>query len=151
MNLYNQGIRSRVLWKEDLLTTGDRVMVTKNNYFFAQQYEGLDFIANGDMLTIERLRHERELYGLRFADATLRSEDYQHDIDAIVCLDTLLSESPDAAYKMQQTLFSRIAEDYPEIRNRKELVKTIMANPYYNALHIKHAYAVTCHKAQGGQ
>ena len=151
MNLYNQGIRSRLLWKEELLTTGDRVMVTRNNYFFTEQYENLDFIANGDMLTIVRLRHEREMYGYKFADATLRSEDYDWEIDAVVCLDTLLSESPEANYKWQQTLFSRIAEDYPEIHNKKDMVKAVMASPYYNALQIKHAYAVTCHKAQGGQ
>ena len=151
MNLYNQGIRSRLLWKEELLSAGDRIMVTRNNYFFTEQYEGLDFIANGDMLTVVRLRHERELYGYRFADATLRSNDYDWEIEAVVCLDTLLSESPEASYAIQRTLFTRVAEDFPEIRNKRDLTKAVMASPYYNALQIKHAYAVTCHKAQGGQ
>lgn len=151
MNLYNQGIRSRLLWKEELLSAGDRIMVTRNNYFFTEQYEGLDFIANGDMLTVVRLRHERELYGYRFADATLRSNDYDWEIEAVVCLDTLLSESPEASYAIQRTLFTRVAEDFPEIHNKRDLTKAVMASPYYNALQIKHAYAVTCHKAQGGQ
>lgn len=151
MNLYNQGIRARILWKEDCLTGGDRLMVTKNNYFWTRQYDGIDFLANGDIFRVERLRNNRELYGFRFADASLRAVDYDWEIDVIVWIDTLLTDSPDSSYRMQKLLFSRIADDYPEIRSKKELVKTIMENPYYNALHVKHAYAVTCHKAQGGQ
>lgn len=151
MNLYNQGIRSRILWKEELLNAGDRIMVTRNNYFFTEQYEGLEFLANGDMLCVQRVRKQRQMYGFTFADITLRSLDYDWEIDAIAWLDTLNTDSPDDNYQLQRTLFERISEDYPEIRSRKELVKTIMANPYFNALQIKHAYAVTCHKAQGGQ
>ncbi len=151
MNLYNKGIRARVLWKEEEVCAGDRVMVTKNNYFWAQQYEGLDFLANGDMFEIRRIRNYRELYGYRFADASLIALDYDWEIDVIVWLDTFFSESPEQNYQMQQQLFSRIAEDYPEIRSKKELVKKIMESEYYNALQCKHAYAVTCHKAQGGQ
>lgn len=151
MNLYNQGIRNRILWREDLLTASDRIMVTKNNYFWTRQYEGIDFLANGDIFEVERLRGEREIYGFRFVDASLKALDYDWEIDCILCLDTLLSESPEQNYQMQRDLFEKIALDYPEIHSRKELVKTIMENPYYNALHIKHAYAVTCHKAQGGQ
>lgn len=151
MNLYNQGIRNRILWREDLLTASDRIMVTKNNYFWTRQYEGIDFLANGDIFEVERLRGEREIYGFRFVDASLKALDYDWEIDCILCLDTLLSESPEQNYQMQRELFEKIALDYPEIHSRKELVKTIMENPYYNALHIKHAYAVTCHKAQGGQ
>ncbi len=151
MNLYNQGIRVRILWKEEEVTGGDRLMVTKNNYYWTRQYEGIDFLANGDIFEVERLRNRRELYGYRFADASLRAVDYDWEIDAVVWLDTLFTDSPDESYKMLRQLFDRIAEDYPEIRSRKELVKTIMENPYYNALQVKHAYAVTCHKAQGGQ
>jgi len=151
MNLYNQGIRARILWKEEEVTSGDRLMVTKNNYFWTKQYEGLDFLANGDIFEVVRVNRQRELYGYRFADASLKAVDYDWEIDGTIWLDTLFTNTPDEAYQMQRTLFSRIAEDYPEIHSRKELLKTIMDNPYYNALQIKHAYAVTCHKAQGGQ
>jgi exodeoxyribonuclease-5 len=150
-NLYNQAIRARVLWKEDAISNGDRVMVTRNNYFWAEEYEDLEFLANGDILEISRLYNEHELYGFHFARASLRAVDYNWEIDAIVWLDTLNSESPEANYAMQKELFARVAEDYPEIKNRKELVKKVFESPYYNALQIRLAYAVTCHKAQGGQ
>ncbi len=151
MNLYNQGIRARILWKEDEISAGDRLMVTKNNYFWTRNYEGIDFLANGDMFEIRRIRNFRELYGFRFADASLQAVDYDWEIDVVVWLDTLSTESPEQNYSLQNTLFNRIAEDYPEIRARKELVKKIMESEYFNALQVKHAYAVTCHKAQGGQ
>ena len=150
-NLYNNGIRSRVLWKEDDLSNGDRLMVTKNNYFWAQEYKDLEFIANGDMFEIERLTNRHEMYGFQFAKASLRSVDYNWEIDALIWIDTLMTDSPEANYAMQRELFSRIAEDYPEIRNKKELIKQIYASPYYNALQVRFAYCVTCHKAQGGQ
>ncbi|MBQ8101145.1 MAG: AAA family ATPase [Paludibacteraceae bacterium] len=151
MNLYNQGIRARILWKEDELSGGERLMVIRNNYYFTRQYEGIDFLANGDIFEVIRVRNRRELYGFRFADASLRAVDYDWEIDVILWLDILGIESPEAAYPLQQQLFQRIAEDYPEIRSRKELAKTVLESPYYNALQVKHAYAVTCHKAQGGQ
>lgn len=150
-NLYNQGIRSRILWKEDAVSPGDRIMVSKNNYFWTQDYDGLSFLANGDILEIVRLRNEREMYGFHFADASLRSVDYDWEIEAVLWLDTLNTESPERNYQLQQQLFSQITKDYPEIHNRKELVKTIYQSPYYNALQIRFAYAITCHKAQGGQ
>ena len=150
-NLYNGSVRANVLWKEDELSNGDRIMVTKNNYFWAEEYEDLEFIANGDMFEIERLSNHHELYGFHFAKASLRSVDYNWEIEALVWLDTLTTDSPEANYMLQKELFARIAEDYPEIRNKKELVKTIFESPYYNAWQIRYAYAVTCHKAQGGQ
>jgi exodeoxyribonuclease-5 len=150
-NLYNQGVRARILWKEDELSNGDRLMVSKNNYYWTEAYENLDFLANGDMLEIERLTNTHEMYGFRFAKASLRSVDYNWEIEALVWLDTLTTDSPEANYVLQKELFARIAEDYPEIHNRKELVKKIFDSPYYNALQIRYAYCVTCHKAQGGQ
>jgi len=150
-NLYNQGVRARVLWKEDELSNGDRVMVVKNNYFWAQEYDDLEFIANGDMFEVQRLYNHHELYGFHFATASLKSVDYEWEIEALVRLETLTTDSPDAHYTMQKELFARIAEDYPEIRNKKDLVKKIYDSPYYNALQIRFAYCVTCHKAQGGQ
>ena len=152
-NLYNQGVRAYILWKEDQLSSGDRVMVNKNNYFWGKDYEGVEFIANGDMFEVTRIRNFRELYGFHFADATLQNIDYEaeREMECIVWLDILQAESDEQIYQMQQDLFYRIAEDYPEIHNKRELIKTIYDSPYYNALHIRYAYAVTCHKAQGGQ
>ncbi len=150
-NLYNQGVRARILWKEDDLSNGDRLMVSKNNYFWAEEYKDLEFLANGDMLEITRLTNRHEMYGFHFAKAALRSVDYNWEIEALVWLDTLTTDSPEANYALQKELFARIAEDFPEIKNKKELVKRIYESPYYNALQVRFAYCVTCHKAQGGQ
>lgn len=150
-NLYNQGVRARILWKEDELSNGDRVMVSKNNYFWTQEYKDLEFLANGDMLEIQRMTNVHEQYGFHFAKAELKSVDYDWEIEALVWLDTLTTDSPEANYQLQKELFARIAEDFPEIRNKKDLVKAVYESPYYNALQIRYAYAVTCHKAQGGQ
>lgn len=150
-NLYNQGVRARILWRDELISNGDRLMISKNNYFWTEQYEGLPFLANGDMLEVTRVKNEREIYGFHFVDISLHSLDYDWDIDAILWLDTLTTDSPEANYQLHKELFARIAEDYPEIHNRKELFQQIMSSPYYNALQARFAYAVTCHKAQGGQ
>ena len=150
-NLYNGGVRARVLWKDEDLSNGDRLMVSKNNYFWAKEYKDLEFLANGDMFEIERLYNRHEMYGFQFAKAALRSVDYNWEIEALIWLDTLMTDSPEANYTLQKELFSRIAEDYPEIRSKKELVKQIYESPYYNALQVRFAYCVTCHKAQGGQ
>lgn len=151
-NIYNQGIRTRILWREEEVSSGDRLMVSKNNYFWTEKYEDLPFIANGDMLDILRLRNIRELYGFRFADAQLKAVDYDWEIDAILWLDTLSTDTPEQHQAMQKQLFDRIAEDYPELQhNRRKLVETIYESPYYNALQVRMAYAVTGHKSQGGQ
>lgn len=151
-NLYNQGVRTRILWKEDALSSGDRLMISKNNYFWTKDYEGIPFLANGDMMEIVRLRNWREMYGFQFVDASLRALDYDWEIDVILWLDTLTTDSPDVNNQLHRQLFDRISEDYPELQNnRKKLVETIYDSPYYNALQIRFAYAVTCHKAQGGQ
>lgn len=151
-NIYNQGIRSRILWREEEIENGDRLMVSKNNYFWTEKYENLPFLANGDMLEVTRLRNIREMYGFHFADAQLRALDYDWEIDAVVWLDTLHSDSPEVNNGLHRELFGRIAEDYPElVHNRKKLVETIYQSPYYNALQVRFAYAVTGHKSQGGQ
>ncbi len=151
-NIYNQGIRARILWREDEISSGDRIMISKNNYFWTEKYENLPFLANGDMLEIVRLRNMREMYGYRFVDAQLRALDYDWEIDAVLWIDTLYSDSPEATQTIQRDLFSKIAEDYPELQhNKKELVKTIYQSPYYNALQMRFAYAITGHKSQGGQ
>jgi len=150
-NIYNNGIRNRVLMKEDVLTNGDLLMVTKNNYFWNKPYKEIDFIANGDILEVMRVKKHREIYGFRFVFLTLRSVDYNWEIDACVWLDILQSATPKDANDLQQKLFEAIAEDYPEIKNRRLLFKTIYENEFFNALQVKFAYSVTCHKAQGGQ
>ena len=150
-NMYNNGIRNRVLMKEDELTNGDLLMVTKNNYFWNKPYKEIDFIANGDILEVVRVKKSRTIYDFRFVDLTLRSLDYDWEIDAFVWLDLLQSDSPAHANQLHQELFQVIAEDYPEITQRRMLVKKIYENEYFNALQVKFAYAVTCHKAQGGQ
>ena len=150
-NMYNNGIRARVMMKEDELTNGDLLMVTRNNYFWNKPYKEIDFIANGDILQVTRVRKHHEMYGFRFVDLTLRSLDYDWEIDARIWLDALQSESPAVMNEMTNKLFQSVAEDYPEITTKKELYKKILENEYYNALQVKFAYAVTCHKAQGGQ
>ena len=150
-NLYNNGIRARVMMKEDELTNGDLLMVTRNNYFWNKPYKEIDFIANGDILEVVRVRKYYNVYNFRFVDLSLRSLDYNWEIDARVWLDGLQAESPNQMNEMTSTLFQAVAEDYPEITNRKLLVKQVMESEFFNALQVKFAYAVTCHKAQGGQ
>ena len=151
-NIYNQGIRARILWKEEELGSGDRLMVIKNNYFWTEKYEDLPFLANGDMLEVVRLRNEREIYGYHFADVQLRSLDYDWEIDAVLWLDTLRTDSPEDNHVMHKELFWKIAEDYPELQhNKKQLTEAIYESPYYNALQARMAYAITGHKSQGGQ
>ncbi len=151
-NIYNKGIRGHILWREEEISSGDRLMIIKNNYFWTEKYDNLPFLANGDMLEILRLRNIREMYGFRFADAQLKSLDYDWEIDAVVWLDTLSCDSPDTILTMHKNLFNLIAEDYPELHtNKKKLIETIYQSPYYNALQIRFAYAVTGHKSQGGQ
>jgi len=150
-NIYNNGIRARVMMKEDELSSGDLLMITRNNYFWNKPYKEIDFIANGDILQVTRVRKYYEIYGFRFVDLSLRSLDYDWEIDARIWLDALQSESPAAMNEMTNKLFQAVAEDYPEITTKKLLYKKILENEFYNALQVKFAYAVTCHKAQGGQ
>jgi exodeoxyribonuclease V len=150
-NMYNNGIRARVMMKEDELTNGDLLMVTRNNYFWNKPYKEIDFIANGDILQVVRVGRHYDIYDFRFVDLTLRSLDYEWEIDARIWLDALQAESPAAMNEMTNKLFQSVAEDYPEITTKKLLYKKILENEYYNALQVKFAYAVTCHKAQGGQ
>ena len=150
-NLYNNGIRNQILMKEEEISNGDLLMVTKNNYFWSKPYKNIDFIANGDILEVVRVRQFKEMYGYRFLDLTLRSLDYDWEIDARIWLDILQTETPKQANELHQKLFALVAEDYPEITNKRNLVQKIYENEYFNSLQIKFSYAVTCHKAQGGQ
>ncbi len=151
-NLYNNGIRKTVLMKEDEVSNGDFLMITKNNYYWQKEYEDIDFIANGEVVQIEKIRKYYDLYGFRFADMTLQSLDYGWEIDAKILIDGLQAENPAQMNEINKTLFNTIAEDYQEeATNRRKLVKKILENEFFNALQTKFAYAITCHKAQGGQ
>ena len=154
-NIFNNGIRARILDYEEELSGGDLVMVAKNNYYWTEQSkepDGLSFIANGDVAIVRRLRNERSFYGFRFADATLMFPDYDRkEMEVTVLLDTLQSEAPALTRQQQEALFTAVWEDYPELTNKRDRMKRLRQDIYYNALQIKYAYAVTCHKAQGGQ
>ncbi|MBP5317861.1 MAG: AAA family ATPase [Paludibacteraceae bacterium] len=147
---YAQGIRARVLGREEMLSNSDLVMVVKNNYLVGAQY-GLDFIANGDTAQVLRMRGSRELYGFRFTDAVLRLTDYDREIEARVLLDSLTAETPADLAQMTDRLYQAVLEDYADIRNKRERYQKMRLDPWLNALQLKSAYAVTCHKAQGGQ
>jgi ATP-dependent exoDNAse (exonuclease V) alpha subunit len=147
-NIYNQGIRSTVLDREDELCRGDQLMIVKNNYYWLKE----GFIANGDIATVQRVRNVHEQYGFRFADVTLQFPDYDdYELTATVLLDTLMSESPSLTREQQQQLYDRIMEDYQDVPLKADRIKKLKEDRYYNALQVKFAYAVTCHKAQGGQ
>ena len=151
-NIYNKGIRAQILWRESELEGGDRVMVARNNYFWTQQEQQIDFIANGEMAVVRRVRNERELYGFRFADVLLVLPDYADtEVEATMLLDTLHSEAPALTREEQERLFNQVMEDYADITIKRDRLKKLKEDKYYNALQVKYAYAVTCHKAQGGQ
>ena len=151
-NIFNNGIRNRILYREEELSSGDLLMIVKNNYFWSKQTEGkLDFLANGDVAQVKRLRHFTEMYGFRFADAILYLPDYEIEIEAKILLDTLQSESPSLTSEESNRLFAAVEEDYMDIIDKKKRYQKMREDPYLNALQIKFAYAVTCHKAQGGQ
>ena len=151
-NIYNKGIRNTILYREEELETGDLLMVAKNNYFWTEGCKEIDFIANGDIAVVRRVRREREMYGFRFADVLLRFPDYDDmELEVTVLLDTLHSDSPALPKEMNDKLFYAVWEDYADISVKRERMKKMKADPHYNALQVKYAYAVTCHKAQGGQ
>ena len=159
-NVYNEGIRRRILYCEEELCRGEILMIVKNNYFWREELgkedktllEKLDFIANGDIAEIIRVNGTEEMYGFRFADVTLSLIDYEDcEIDVKIMLDTLTSESPSLTREENERLFAAVWEDYPEIRSKRKRMELIRKNPYYNALQVKYGYAITCHKAQGGE
>lgn len=179
-NAFNQGIRGRILYMDEELSGGDRVIIVKNNYFWVKNDEQedrmnragsmksptvvdemkgkhgdgmtMDFIANGDMAVVRRFRNEREEHGFRFADVTLTFPDFNDvEVDATIILDTLNSEAPALTRQQQEALFQHVWDDYPELTTKHDRMKAVKEDPYFNALQVKYGYAVTCHKAQGGQ
>ena len=153
-NRYNMGIRRTNLMAEEEIESGDMLMVVKNNYYYTERIEDcpLNFIANGDIARLKRFRRVEDFYGFRFATATLSFGDYNDlEMDCKILLDTLYSESPSLTAEQSEQLFREVEKDYLDIKSKLKRLQEIRNNPYYNALQIKFAYAVTCHKAQGGQ
>jgi ATP-dependent exoDNAse (exonuclease V) alpha subunit len=169
-NIFNQGIRNQILGREEELTTGDQLMVVKNNYYWplaesrqqlansprnaplSQREQPMEFIANGDMCMVRRVRNVHEQYGFRFAEVTVAFPDYDdYELTATVLLDTLTSEAPALTRDQQETLYNKVLEDYADIPRKADRLKALKEDRYYNALQVKYAYAATCHKAQGGQ
>lgn len=149
---FNLGIRNSVLYREEQLAVGDLLMVVKNNYFWAKEEKEMEFIANGDVAEVSRILGYQEEYGYHFADVTLRFPDNKSvEIETKIMLDVLTKETPSLPYAELEKLYNIILLDHPDWRNRTERKRNMREEPFYNALQVKFAYAVTCHKAQGGQ
>ncbi|WP_071147121.1 ATP-dependent DNA helicase [Bacteroides ihuae] len=151
-NIYNNGIRNSILYREDELSGGDYLMVAKNNYYWTEKYKEMEFIANGEIALVRRVRRTRELYGFRFAEVVLAFPDYDDfELEVNLILDTLSSDAPALPKADNDRLFYNVLEDYADITVKRDRMRKMKADPHYNALQVKYAYAVTCHKAQGGQ
>ncbi|NQV01923.1 MAG: AAA family ATPase [Bacteroidia bacterium] len=152
-NIFNREIRRRILFLDGEITTGDYLMVVKNNYYWLPLESSAGFIANGDIVEIIRIRKYEELYGFRFADITIRFVDYpdEPELDVKIILDTLSSESAALKQPDNNRLYQTVLEDFADLSSRRERVERVKASPHFNALQVKFAYALTCHKTQGGQ
>lgn len=151
-NRYNQGIRAKILYREERVNSGDKLMVVKNCYQFLEEIEDLDFIANGDVAELVKIGGYEERYGLNFAQATLRFADYNNvEVKAKIILDTLESETASLSLDQNRKFYSEVMEDYSHITNKRKRSLAIREDRFYNALQVKHANAITCHKSQGGQ
>ncbi|MCU0455507.1 MAG: AAA family ATPase [Bacteroidales bacterium] len=151
-NRYNQGIRNRIFFREEEISPGDMVMVVKNNYFLVEENEeGPGFIANGDIAEVKKIRKYEDRYGFRFAEMELRFPDYDFEVESRVLLDVLHLDTPSLPPEKNRELFQNILDDYIHLKTRRKQYEAVRSDPWFNALQIKFAYAVTCHKAQGGQ
>ena len=152
-NIYNREIRHRILFLEEEISCGDYLMIVKNNYFWLPVESSAGFIANGDIVELIRIRKTEELYGFRFADVTIRFLDYpeEKDLDVKIILDTLMSESAALPQSDNNRLFQAVMADFEDIGSKRERMEKVKASPYFHALQVKFAYALTCHKTQGGQ
>lgn len=151
-NKFNEGIRKSILWRENELESGDILMIVKNNYFYASPEDNLEFIANGDIAKVVKVVKTEEMYGFRYATVILQFIDYENiEMECKIFLDTLTIDAASFGTEDNQKLFNAVQEDYLHIKNKKNRWKEISENEYFNALQVKYAYAVTCHKAQGGQ
>tara|TARA_B100000530_G_scaffold295416_1_gene213760 strand:+ start:123 stop:1529 length:1407 start_codon:yes stop_codon:yes gene_type:complete len=149
-NQYNNRIRSEILWQEDIISAGDVLMVVRNNYFWLDEKSEAGFLANGDIIEVTRIKEIIERYGFKFAKASIRLMDYENEneIDTILLLDTINSESPSLKYDEYKKLYTEVGLDY---KGQKDINKKIKENEFFNAIQIKFGYSITCHKAQGGQ
>ena len=152
-NQYNQQIRSKIRGQENEISTGDFVMVVKNNYFWLSDSSDAGFIANGDICEIMKIKRTTELYGFRFAEVTVRMIDYknQEPFETVILLDTLTSETPSLSYDDSNRLYQEVAKDFEDEKSNYKKLLSIKKNKYFNALQVKFSYAMTCHKSQGGQ
>lgn len=152
-NQYNQQIRTSILSKESELSTGDYLMVVKNNYFWLKEESEAGFIANGDIIEILEIRKIQELYGFKFATVKIRMVDYpnQAPFDTILMLDTITSEAASLTYEQSNQLYQEVLLDYEDERQQYKKLQKVKENEYFNALQVKFSYAITCHKSQGGQ
>ena len=152
-NLYNQQIRNHILDRESEITTGDFVMVVKNNYYWLKDSEKVGFIANGDICEILEIFRFIDLYGFRFAEVKLRMVDYpdQEAFETVILLDTLHSESPSLTFEESNKLYQEVSKDYTDLKSKYKIMLAVKSNKYFNALQVKFSYAMTCHKTQGGQ
>ncbi len=152
-NMYNQAIRARILQEEGKISTGDKLMVVKNNYFWTDEDQKISFIANGDMIELMRINNTEEMYGFHFADVEIQLTDYQEEpnLSVKILLETLTSDSPALTQEESDRLYRAVEEDYMDIPNKRDRYKAMRQNPYFNALQVKFGYALTCHKTQGGQ
>ena len=149
---YNLGIRGTVQFKEERLVRDDKLMIVRNCYQFVEDVPGMDYIANGDIAKLVRIRNFEDRYGLHFADATLSFPDYDDvEVKAKVCLDTLESEAASLSYEQQNALYQGVSADYADRGTKKKIWEAVREDPYFNALQLKYAEAITCHKSQGGQ
>jgi len=150
-NKFNDGVRKQILGREDEITAGDLLMVVKNNYYWLSGSDKIDFIANGDIIRVVKIRKIQEIYGYRFADAMIEMIDYDIRIETKIILDTLTTDGAAMSQEDNQQLFYAIMEDYQDLQPKKSQYEKVKTNAFFNALQVKFAYAVTCHKAQGGQ
>lgn len=152
-NLFNQQIRTRVLWHEEELAAGERLLIVRNNYHWLDKDSKAGFIANGDTAEVLQIQNTEEKYGLRYANVIIRLVDYpdEKEIECKIMLDTLLVEGPSMPQAEMKKLYNEIQLTYAHITNKGLRQKAIFEDPYYNALQVKYAYAITCHKSQGGQ
>jgi len=152
-NQYNEQIRTKILSKESEISSGDYMMVVKNNYFWLKDSDEAGFIANGDIIEILEIRNVKELYGFKFATVKIRMVDYPNQIpfDTILLLDTVKSESPSLTYEESNKLYQEVLLDYEEETSKYKKFQKVKNNEYFNALQVKFSYAITCHKSQGGQ
>ncbi|TGD59603.1 ATP-dependent DNA helicase [Flavobacterium humi] len=152
-NQYNEQIRSRILGKESELSTGDFLMVVKNNYFWLKGSDEAGFIANGDIIEVLEIRSIKELYGFKFASVKIRMVDYpnQKPFETVLLLDTISSESPSLSYEESNRLYEEVMKDYEQETTKYRKFQKVKENEYFNGLQVKFSYAITCHKSQGGQ